>query len=62
MAPSTVGMFDMSDNFYRAFEDKFRGSGESIKSRLSIYQPFLEAVRTVYPKGKAIYLGCNRGE
>ena len=52
----------MSDNFYRAFEDKHRGSRELIKSRLEIYLPFIEKIKQIQPKPKTIDLGCGRGE
>ena len=52
----------MKDNFYRAFEDKHRGSRELIKERLRVYQPFLAALHSQYPGASAIDLGCGRGE
>ena len=52
----------MSENFYRAFEDKFRGSRELIKSRLRPYLPFIRPLLPIYPDGKSIDLGCGRGE
>lgn len=52
----------MSDNFYRAFEDQYRGSRELIKSRLRVYLPLLEPLVGLYPDAKAIDLGCGRGE
>lgn len=52
----------MSENFYRAFEDKFRGSRELIKSRLQPYLPFIHPLLSIYPDGKALDLGCGRGE
>ena len=53
----------MSDsNFYRAFEDKHRGSRELIKSRLEIYLPFIEKIKEFDSEPKAIDLGCGRGE
>jgi O-antigen chain-terminating methyltransferase len=52
----------MDDNFYRVFEDRFRGSREDIKKKLEGYLPFLEP----FPEGKkqlsALDLGCGRGE
>lgn len=52
----------MNDNFYRAFEDRFRGSREDIKKKLEVYLPFLE----LFPAGEkplsALDLGCGRGE
>lgn len=52
----------MTDLFYRAFEDKHRGSRELIKSRLQVYLPFVLPLLKAYPKGKALDLGCGRGE
>lgn len=52
----------MSDNFYKAFEDQFRGSRELIKERLRAYQPFLENLHAIDPNSQALDLGCGRGE
>ncbi len=52
----------MSDDFYRAFEEKHRGSRELIKSRQRVYLPFIEPLRSIYSDAKAIDLGCGRGE
>ncbi|MBM6445567.1 glycosyltransferase [Pseudomonas sp. MIL9] len=52
----------MSKGFYRAFEDKLRGSRQLIKSRLSVYLPFINAVKDLYPDAQAVDLGCGRGE
>lgn len=52
----------MNDNFYRAFEEKHRGSRELIRSRLLVYLPFIQALLKEYPKGRALDLGCGRGE
>lgn len=52
----------MSQNFYRAFEDKFRGSRELILSRLDIYRPFVEPLKTEMRDACALDLGCGRGE
>jgi SAM-dependent methyltransferase len=49
-------------NFYRAFEDRHRGSRELIKSRLTVYQPFLVPLPAVSHPAAAIDLGCGRGE
>lgn len=52
----------MSDNFYKAFEDQFRGSRELIKQRLRAYQPFIENLPKLDQSGTALDLGCGRGE
>lgn len=52
----------MSDDFYRAFEDRFRGSRDTIKSRLRQYLPFVRALRDARPGCSALDLGCGRGE
>ena len=50
------------NNFYRTFEDRYRGSRELIKSRLAAYAPFTDALATVYPGAPILDLGCGRGE
>ncbi len=52
----------MSDEFYRAFEDRHRGSRELIKSRLRVYLPFIEPLKAYYPDAPTVDLGCGRGE
>lgn len=48
--------------FYRAFEDRFRGSRNEIRTRLEAYSPFLEAILPYSAKKLALDLGCGRGE
>ncbi|WP_414040092.1 class I SAM-dependent methyltransferase [Acidithiobacillus sp. M4-SHS-6] len=48
--------------FYRAFEDRHRGSRELIKNRVRVYLPFLYPLRALYPDGVVLDLGCGRGE
>jgi len=50
------------DDFYKAFEDKYRGSREDIKKRQQIYLPFVKTLQEIYPKSKVIDIGCGRGE
>jgi SAM-dependent methyltransferase len=50
------------DLFYRAFEERNRGSRELIKSRLLAYLPFIEPIQSVSDGIDAIDLGCGRGE
>lgn len=48
--------------FYRAFDDRRRGSRKLILERLRQYGVFLELLRVCYPEMKALDLGCGRGE
>jgi len=50
------------DNFYKAFEDQYRGSRALIQSRLKFYLPFLEPLKSHYGSGQTVDLGCGRGE
>ena len=52
----------MDSNFYRTFEDRFRGSRDIIKERLKVYIPFVLPVSTIHNPAYAIDLGCGRGE
>ncbi|WP_282361545.1 glycosyltransferase [Pseudomonas sp. PS01300] len=52
----------MSDDFYRALEERFRASREIIRSRLEGYSPFIAALRQTKPNPKAFDIGCGRGE
>jgi SAM-dependent methyltransferase len=52
----------MNDGFYRAFEEKYRGSRELIMSRLRVYLPFIEPLLGLYEETQGIDLGCGRGE
>ncbi|OFA02579.1 bifunctional 2-polyprenyl-6-hydroxyphenol methylase/3-demethylubiquinol 3-O-methyltransferase UbiG [Duganella sp. HH101] len=52
----------MSAGFYRAFEDRYRGSRELIKQRLRAYEPFFGPLRTLQAPPAALDLGCGRGE
>ena len=63
--PNSIGL-------YKAFEDLHRGSHELIKSRLGVYLPFVEVIKSIYPPApssstatpaiEALDLGCGRGE
>lgn len=50
------------DDFYYAFEEKFRGSRELVKSRLAIYLPYVEQTRSLNAPGGFLDIGCGRGE
>ena len=49
-------------DFYRAFEEKYRGSQEVIQKRLEVYVPFLLPLKEAYQDVKALDIGCGRGE
>lgn len=49
-------------HFYRAFADRFRGSRELIQSRLRVYLPFIEPLKSIADHPTAVDLGCGRGE
>ncbi|MGA9222050.1 MAG: methyltransferase domain-containing protein [Pseudomonas graminis] len=52
----------MTQQFYRAFEDKHRGSHETIKQRLQVYLPFILPLQGLYDDCRALDVGCGRGE
>ena len=52
----------MSNSFYRAFEERYRGPRELIKERLRVYLPFIEPLKEIDSDCKAVDLGCGRGE
>lgn len=52
----------MDKDFYKAFEDKYRGSRDLIKSRLRVYLPFVLPLLKEYPDAEVLDLGCGRGE
>jgi len=52
----------MNSDFYKAFEDKFRGTHDLIKTRLQVYLPFIKPLKYIYPEAEVVDLGCGRGE
>lgn len=52
----------MTVPFYRAFEDRHRGSRDLIRGRLDIYLPFVSPLKRLYGERPALDLGCGRGE
>lgn len=52
----------MDGGFYRALEDRYRGSRELITQRLEAYLPFLAPLQTLYQDYPVLDLGCGRGE
>lgn len=51
----------LSDDFYRALEERFRGARETIKERQSVYMPVVTALHARVGK-KMLDVGCGRGE
>jgi O-antigen chain-terminating methyltransferase len=51
-----------TDNFYRAFEEKYRGSRDVIRSRLRQYLSFIDPLKQLEAHARAVDLGCGRGE
>jgi O-antigen chain-terminating methyltransferase len=52
----------MTDHFYHAFEEKYRGSRGLIKSRQAAYLPYIDVLKAQRENLKALDLGCGRGE
>jgi O-antigen chain-terminating methyltransferase len=52
----------MTDQFYRAFEEVYRGDRALIKRRTQVYIPLLNALTHMSPAPRALDLGCGRGE
>ncbi len=50
------------DTFYVEFEDKFRGSREDIKERVSVYLPYIEKLPFEKDEMSFLDVGCGRGE
>ena len=40
----------MTEGFYRAFEDRYRGSRELIKGRLAVYRAFIDPIAAARPR------------
>lgn len=55
-------MIESKKQFYRAFEERYRGSRENIKEKLKVYLPFIKPLHQRYPKGIVVDIGCGRGE
>ncbi len=51
-----------SADFYRAFEDRYRGSREDISHRLEVYWPVVRALQEAGRTPDVLDLGCGRGE
>jgi SAM-dependent methyltransferase len=62
VAAAEGGGLQVTTGFYRALEDRFRGSRDVIKSRFSVYLPFVLAATRIHPGAGVLDLGCGRGE
>ncbi|WP_413437595.1 class I SAM-dependent methyltransferase [Sulfuriferula sp. GW1] len=52
----------MSDNFYRAFEERYYAPRETIKTLRKQYLPFVTPLVTAYQGAPTFDIGCGRGE
>lgn len=52
----------LQDAFYIALEDKFRGAREDIISKLKVYLPLIEEVKSKINNAPVLDIGCGRGE
>lgn len=52
----------MKDDFYLAFENRFRGPEDEIRSRLEFYLRYILPIRDHYNEARALDIGCGRGE
>lgn len=59
---ATVSDNHAYDNFYKKFEDKFRGTEASIKERVGEHLPRFDALSPKLKKKPVIDIGCGRGE
>jgi len=61
-AGTAEGLPARLDAFYLAFEDRFRGPREEIRSRVSVHLPVVRAAGAGTPDRPILDLGCGRGE
>ena len=52
----------MTASFYRAFEERYRGSRALVKQRQEAYLPFIQPLKELYPECPVLDIGCGRGE
>ncbi|MDQ2917537.1 MAG: methyltransferase domain-containing protein [Pseudomonadota bacterium] len=53
---------DISEGFYAAFEDRFRGTRDDIKQRVAVYLPLVRAAGAGSSEAPIVDIGCGRGE
>ncbi len=59
---NTVSDNDNFDNFYKLFEDRFRGSEKEIQDRVSEHLPLFQSMADSLKKLPIVDIGCGRGE
>lgn len=59
---NTVSDNHSLDHFYKLFEDKFRGTEQDIKQRLTEYLPLFNSLSKNVKSKTIIDIGCGRGE
>lgn len=59
---SVPALSSVPDSFYLAFENRFRGEAETIRSRLAYYLPELDDCVPLRDGLPAVDIGCGRGE
>lgn len=60
--PASEHMSVIPDGFYLAFENRFRGDGDTIRQRLSYYLPLIDTVAPLAAGLPLVDIGCGRGE
>ncbi|WP_417447318.1 MULTISPECIES: class I SAM-dependent methyltransferase [Gammaproteobacteria] len=59
--PNAAGS-SVPDSFYLAFENRFRGDAETIRSRLAYYLPIISDIAPLVERLPLVDIGCGRGE
>lgn len=59
---ATVSDNHAFDNFYKKFEDRFRGGEAVIKDRVAEHLPLFESLPAALKKKEIVDIGCGRGE
>jgi SAM-dependent methyltransferase len=60
--PPTHGEARISDAFFAAFDEQFRGTRAATKERLRVYLPLLQEAKIGVSGNPVVDLGCGRGE
>jgi O-antigen chain-terminating methyltransferase len=61
-APQIQTLSSISDSFYLAFENRFRGDESTLRERMSYYLPLLTDVPPLQQGMPLVDIGCGRGE